>query len=899
MVVTALGIKRQEKALSYNVQQVSSELLTQVKDPNFINSLNGKVAGVNINASSVGVGGATRVVMRGPKSISGSNQALYVIDGVPVFNTNNGIVTGGRYGMAAGGEGISDINPDDIESLSVLSGPAAAALYGSSAAQGVIMITTKRGKQGILKVSLSNSTQYMTPFVSPRFQTRYINLPGETSTWSMTPGESPFGTYNPLDFFNTGTNISTTVSLTTGTEKNQTYFSAGATNSGGIVPHSRYDRYNFTFRNTTSFLQDKAKLDFSLNYIQQSSNNISGGQGEYMNPILPVYLWPRGENFETVRAYRIWSPARNIYEQNWSDNSMNMQNPYWIAYEMNRESLRKRFMINAQFSYDFTDWLKGSIRVREDQVNVLNEDKRAATTLDLFTKSPYGYYAYDKALEAARYLEGMLTANKVWEDWSINGILGTSSSRESFDDRGFGGGLKAPSNIFTPNAIDYTKGIEQNRPIYGGWKHVTNSLFGSAEVGYKSAYYLTLTGRNDWDSSLAGTRHESFFYPSVGGSVLLSEVLPLPSAFSFLKLRGSWASVGSPIPRNLSTPAQYSYNPKTGGYTTQGYLLPEEFFPERTNSIEGGLTVKLFKGLIDLDMSVYKSNTTNQTFKRNISGSGGFNTKYIQMGDVQNIGVELSLGVDKSWKDFSLSSIFTYSANRNKIVELLEDPKEEIYADGLDGLSLIMRKGGTMGDMYVRQDLARDHEGFIVINEKNNVVKKELAEPRYVGSVLPKANLGWRNDLAWKGVSLGFMLSARLGGIVASQTQALLDQYGVSETSAQARDNGGIQINDIKVDPRSYYSVVGGTSPIWSEYIYDGTNVRLQEAYVGYHHKINLLGKEMRMGLRLVGRNLLMIYNKAPFDPELTASTGTFYQGIDYFMQPSMSSYGFNINLEF
>ena len=297
VVVTALGIKRATKALSYNVQEVKGDELTTVKDANFMNSLAGKVAGVNINASSSGVGGATRVVMRGTKSISSDNNALYVIDGVPIFNINKGDISG-QYSVQPRGEGISDINPEDIESMSVLSGPAAAALYGSNAASGVILITTKKGKEGTAKVTISNNSTFSSPFIMPEFQTSYINRAGSFASWGD-KAPSMFGSYDPKDFFNTGTNIQNNISLSVGSDKNQTYLSVGTTNATGIIQNSKYDRYNFTVRNTTSFLKDKMTLDVGFSYIVQEDRNLMA-QGEYFNPLPAVYLFPRGENFESV-----------------------------------------------------------------------------------------------------------------------------------------------------------------------------------------------------------------------------------------------------------------------------------------------------------------------------------------------------------------------------------------------------------------------------------------------------------------------------------------------------------------------------------------------------------------------------------------------------------------------
>lgn len=901
LVVTALGIKRSEKALSYNVQQVSSDDITTIKDANFMNALAGKVAGVNINASSAGIGGATRVVMRGPKSINQSNQALYVIDGVPMFNVNKGEVDAtGRFGMIQGGEGISDINPDDIESMSVLSGPAAAALYGSNAAQGVIMITTKQGSEGKTRVTISNNSSFMSPFVMPEFQTRYMNRPNETMSWATTESKSAFGDYDPEKFFNTGANIQNTISLTTGTDKNQTYLSVGTTNANGIIPNSKYNRYNFTIRNTTTFLKDRATLDFGFNYIIHNDHNLTG-QGEYMNPLLPLYLFPRGENFEAARMYRTWDPGRGIYVQNWTGPSdMHMQNPYWIANEINRESSRKRYMANASLKYEITDWLDVVGRVRIDDAAINYEDKRSATTDELFTRSKYGYYGYHKTDERALYADALLNVDKRISDFTINANIGVSLAQEELDQRGQQGGLKAPANVFMPYAIDYSHATSENKPVFTKWKHRTNSLFASAEMGYKNAYYLTLTGRNDWDSSLAGTKHLSFFYPSVGFSTVLDEALELPSWISFLKVRGSWASVGSAIPRNLSSPYRYTYNPATQSYISESYLMPDEFYPERTYSWEAGITGRFFDGVLNIDATLYKSNTVKQTFLRPISASGGYSSQYIQMGDVQNKGIELSVGLDKTFgRHFNWQSFVTYSANINKIKKLLEDPEERIYKGGFNQIEIILQEGGSMGDLYTSVDLERDHEGNIYIDENDMVVKKTLSDPKFVGSVLPKGNLAWRNDFRYRDISLGFMISARLGGINVSTTQAIMDQYGVSERTAIDRDNGGIDVNLGKIDTQKYYQVVGGANAVWSEYIYDATNVRLQEVYIGYDLPSKWFDNKANVNLMLTGRNLLMLYNKSPFDPEITASTGTYYQGFDYFMQPSLRSFGFAVKVSF
>ena len=391
VVVTALGIKRAEKALSYNVQQVDADAVIANKDVNFINSLNGKVAGVNINASSAGMGGASKVVMRGTKSISQSSNALYVIDGVPMFT--KAMDGGTEFASQGTTDPIADINPEDIESMSVLNGAAAAALYGSDAANGAIVVTTKRGKAGYTSVTVSSNTEVMSPFVLPEFQNRYGTGDLNSSegsivrSWGNRLNSSNYMGYSPRDdYFQTGVTGTESVSLSTGTEKNQTYFSAAAVNSRGVIPNNGYDRYNFTFRNTTSFLGDKLKLDVGASYVMQKDRNMTN-QGTYNNPLVGAYVYPRGNDWADIEMYERYDPARRLYTQYWpvGDAGMTMQNPYWINYRNLRENNKDRYMLNAALSYDVLDWLNVSGRIRVDNSSNDYTEKFYAST---FTASP-------------------------------------------------------------------------------------------------------------------------------------------------------------------------------------------------------------------------------------------------------------------------------------------------------------------------------------------------------------------------------------------------------------------------------------------------------------------------------------------------------------------------------
>ena len=928
VVVTALGIKRSEKALSYNVQQVNSEDIVANKDVNFINSLSGKVAGVTINSSSGGVGSASRVVMRGQKSISQTSNALYVIDGVPMFTTARD--GGTEFASQGTTDPIADINPEDIESMSVLNGAAAAALYGSDAANGAIVVTTKRGKAGYTSVTVSSNTEVMSPFVLPEFQNRYGTGDLNSSegsivrSWGNRLNSSNYMGYSPRDdYFQTGVTGTESVSLSTGTEKNQTYFSAAAVNSRGVIPNNGYDRYNFTFRNTTSFLGDKLKLDVGASYVMQKDRNMTN-QGTYNNPLVGAYVYPRGNDWADIEMYERYDPARRLYTQYWpvGDAGMTMQNPYWINYRNLRENNKDRYMLNAALSYDVLDWLNVSGRLRIDNSNNDYTEKFYASTFTQLTEgSKNGLYGITKTKDKQVYGDVLVNINKTFgEDWSLQANAGASISDMRYDAMKVRGPIpdgeitdEKPllANVFSVQNLSNTS---KTKRLQEGWREQTQSIFASVEIGFKNTYFLTLTGRNDWPSQLAGEHSvkSSFFYPSVGASVVLSQLIPeMPKNLSYVKLRASYASVGVAFERYLANP-RYSWNESGLNWSTQTRFPIYNLKPERTKSFEVGLTMRFLRHF-NLDFTYYNTKTQDQTFEPNISTGSGSSKLTIQSGNVRNRGFEVALGYSNTWGKFSWDSNYTLSANKNKILSLADDvvnPEtgEHFSVDQLDmgGLAdarFILREGGTLGDFYSRIDLKRDSNGAVYINEKGEIASESITDVNsYIklGSVLPDANMAWRNDFRWRNFNFGFMVSARLGGVVFSRTQAMLDYYGVSEVSAAARDAGGVMINggDL-VDANKWYTAIGSGNSVPQYYTYSATNVRLQEASIGYTIPKKKLGDICEITLSLVGRNLWMIYNKAPFDPETVATVNSYYQGIDYFISPSTRNIGFNLRLKF
>ena len=915
VVVTALGIKRQEKALSYNVQQVAASDITLVKDANFMNSLSGKVAGVTINASSSGVGGATKVVLRGNKSISQSSNALYVIDGIPMYNFGGG--GGTEFDSRGATEAIADINPEDIESISVLTGAAAAALYGSEAANGAVMITTKKGEAGALKVTLTSNTEFLNPFVLPEFQNRYgTGLNGVRSgsniySWGERLAPSARYGYTPNDFFETGHVYTNAFTLSGGTDRNQTYFSAAAVNSDGIIPNNEYDRYNFTFRNTSFFLKDKLRLDASASYIYQQDQNMTN-QGVYSNPLVSAYLFPRGENFDLYRRFERYNEGTKLMEQFWSADmeggDLRMQNPYWIAYRNLRNTDKKRYMLSLSASYDILPWLNVTGRVRIDNMNSLYTQKLYASSNTTITDGGRnGHYTEARTYDSQTYADVMANINKTFgDDWSLQANLGASINNVKSDELSYRGPIQENGlpNVFNVFDLDDTK----KRAEKTGWHDQTQSLFASVEVGWKQMLYLTVTGRNDWASQIAGSSSSSFFYPSVGLSWVPTSLWDLGGALSYLKLRGSIASVGMPFPRYLTVPT-YEYDATNRVWKDKTHYPIGDLKPERTTTYEVGIDARLWRHL-SLSASWYQADTKNQTFDPSLPPSSSYTTIYLQTGHVRNTGVELSVGYDNRWGSFRWATNFTYAWNRNEIIELAANAVnpvtgeplnlEKLDIKGLGKAKYILKEGGTLGDLYTTSDLRFNDNGYVEVDKSGNLLLTDEGDDIYLGSVFPDHNLAWRNDFSWKGVNLGLLFTARIGGICYSATQANLDLYGVSEASAAARDAGGVLINGREmVDAQKWYQAIGSQSGLPQYYTYSATNFRLQELSLGYTLPAKWFRDRMRMTVSFVGRNLWMIYCKAPFDPEAVASTGLNYQGIDYFMMPSLRSLGFSVKFQF
>ncbi len=904
VVVTALGIKRESKTLSYGVQTFKSSDVNAVKDPSLVNTLSGKVAGAQITRSSSGVGGSTKVVLRGNKSISGDNNALFVIDGIPMPRLQSTQITS-AFGGQDRGDGIENLNSEDIESMTILPGSAAAALYGNQGSNGVVLITTKKGIAGKTTINFSTNTTFENAFKLPEMQNTYGQLDpagNSNDSWSNTKLATP-SSFNPKDFYNTGKTFINSLSVQTGTKTNQTYFSFESTNSTGIVPNNKLDKYNFTVRNSSQFLNDKLTLDVSANYITQNVDN-RPNQGFYFNPIVPLYIFPRGANFDQYKNFEIYDPVRNLMSQNWSPNyvvgDIATQNPYWIVNRNNNQDRLSRLLGTVSAKYVFTDWFNIQGRVKVDRSNETYEAENYATSNTTIV-GPNGGYTYNPTGVTQTYADFIANFNKKFSNFSVTANLGASIQNNQTQGLNYSGYLGNFANVFTVANIDNTRFFPTQ---YADRKQI-QSLFGTATLGYKDYLFLDVTARNDWDSSLAFTPKDNYFYPSVGLTAVLSQIFKMPDFVSFAKLRGNITSVG-----NGASAIPYATNPGytiTNGTTTAITAQPfTTLKPENTHSYEIGTDWRFFNDKLSLTVNAYESFTKDQIFSITPSASTTYSLFYVNGGNVRNQGIEATLSYELKAGDFSWIPGVNFSLNRNKILTVLDsyvDPSTGVASSlpyvtlSTDFYSLRAQKGGSYGDIY-SQTLQKDASGNYVVDANGLPIRS--TEYSKIGNYNPSFLAGFQNQFRYKNFNLSFLIDGHFGGQVVSLTNSVLDQYGVSAATAKARDNGGVDVNGKKVDAKAFYDNIDGRNGLASQYIYSATNIRLRELSFGYTIPGKYFNDKIKnIGVSLLARNLFFLKNNAPFDPDAALSTGNGFQGVDIFNLPTIRSYGFKISAQF
>lgn len=908
VVVTALGISREKKGLTYALDEIKGTDLTTFKDANVVNSLQGRSAGLFIGRSGSGIGGSTRVVLRGNKSTT-ENSPLYVIDGIPMNNTNGG-QQGGLFGGGVDvGDAISNINPEDIESMSVLKGASAAALYGSGAVNGVILVTTKQGKSGKPKISLSSSYVSESPFSLPDMQYSYgQTVKGEVFSWG------PKGTFNDhvTGFFQNGSNFINSASISGGSENMQSYFSYSNTKAEGIIPNNTLGRHNFNFNQTASFFDKRLTVRANVNFINQNVDNRPAG-GLYFNPLTGLYLLPRGLDFDKyTNEFEVFNKDRNFNLQNWHADSDIQQNPYWIVNRNLNNNVRNRVISGLTTSYVFNDWLNIQLRGNIDKAYDNFEQKIYAGTQGTLSH-PNGRYSVNKGTSSLLYGDVLLNVKRDFsEKLNFTATLGAAHNRnEAYNlviDSGTGGGL-IYANEFSVQNIQ--KPSDPNASYFEALTRVkTNSVFASAQFGYDNFLYFDVTGRNDWSSSLPNT---SFFYPSFGLSSIISEKMNL-GPINFAKIRASYAIVGSGVPAFIINPAADRAQIRGGTISQVAFdIFPgSELQPEKSKSMEFGVDLRGLGNKLSVDLTYYKNNTTNQ-FIRIGAQSGAPVAQYlVNAGNIQNSGIEGLIGyqvINNSDLKWNISLNFT--KNTNKVIDVhptldKTDAPLFINEEGVNSYRMVIKKGGEFGDIYgVLFD--RDSQGRIKLDDKGVPIKKDGYH--YLGNSNPNFMAGLSNEFSFKGVDLRFLIDGRFGGKVMSLTQSTLDLFGVSKITADARDAGGVDINAVsvdgkavtKIDAQTYYSAVSGRNGITEAYMYDATNIRLREVSIGYKLPKSLVnGNGVLKGAKVsfIARNLFFISKNAPFDPDLTFSTGVGLQGVDVFSLPTTRSLGVSLTAD-
>jgi len=900
VVVTALGIKRKEKTLTYSQQTVGGDDITKTKDINFVNAIAGKAAGVEVRQSSSGPGGSTKIQIRGHKSASGDSSPLFVIDGVPMTNNRGGQPSG--WDGVDGGDGLSAINPDDIESMSVLKGANAAILYGSEGANGVVIITTKSGKAGKTVVKVNSSISVRNIISAPELQFDYGTENGAKENWSYTKGNYDDGFVD--DWFQTGVDFINSVSVSGGNEKTQAYFSYSNTSSTGITPKNDYLKNNFAFKQSTKLFNDKIKITSNVIFSNENTSNRNRA-GYYNNPLTGLYWFPRERDInEYKNNYSTFDANRNVDVMNWFVSDHHQSNPYWLLNKETQEDRFRRAIANLTTAWDINEHFNFQVRMNYDFAKKRYDERRQAGG-NTTTVAKNGRWIYSDYVDSKAYMDGILSYNNTFGDFNLTALAGATYQRTKYNDGvAINSGMQ-DNGLFFANEFNFqnTGPTTQIRSTLSN-NVEKQSLFGNVEIGWKEMIFVDIAGRNDWASTLALTGNDSYFYPSFGISTIFSEMFDLPEDISFLKARFSVATIGNEVPWNRINPANSVNN--TGTVITNTVKPFLDAKPELISTREFGLDLRMFNNRLGIDFTSYKITSKDQ-FLRFPLESQLYTSEYINAGEIENKGVEISLtGKPIVNEDFSWSTILNYTKNKNKIIELSPNALDAGLG-GTEGFAAPLIEGGSFGDIW-GFEFQRDDQGRILLDPATGG-PLPTADRALLGNAEPDFALGWSNTLNYKAWSMNVQINGKFGGIVASQTESLLDGNGVSKRSGDARDRGFVKINGslngaavTEIDPLTYYSEgpgTGGRNGISEAYVWSRTNVRLAQLSLSYNFNVDKLDWLKGASLSFIGNNLFFFYKDAPFDPEITNSTGRSQPGIENYNLPSTRTTGLNLNLTF
>ncbi|HOA37425.1 MAG TPA: SusC/RagA family TonB-linked outer membrane protein, partial [Flavihumibacter sp.] len=928
VVVTALGITRQSKTLVYAAQTVKPAQLTEVRDANnVLNSFQGKVANATITQGSGGPGSGARIVLRGNRSLQGSNNALIVVDGVPITNNTNG-AAGSDFGSVQGSDGASNINPDDIESVTVLRGASAAALYGSAAGNGVIVITTKKGGRDRVSVNVNSGVALEQANALPKVQNSYGQ--GNGGELAVSTGESwgakmtgqsytdAWGNQasysaqpnNIKDFFRTGTSFNNSIGVSGGNDKMQTYLSYTNNSIQGIIPRNNLLRHTINLR-VTNQISKRFSTDGKITYIAQQVSN-RPRTGEENAPTIDIYQISRNiptasaKNYETTNNLGIPTPTT------WpSTLSSIYQSPYWMVNRTSIMENRDRIMGFLSAKFKITDWLAISGRANMDKI--IDQGSAAYSAGTVLWSTNTGSFYTNNIRTTQKWLDVMLEGNnKITDNLKVDYRVGAI-----YQDNLYLGSDQSAKNLNITNkfSINYASEVGATATTS---QTQTQSVFGQLNFSFKDAIFVDASIRNDWSSTLPSPY--GFIYPSVGASAILSDLMTMPKAISFLKLNASYAQVGNGGRAQIRN-ATYGYSAGAGnGFLSRSSTLPlPGLKPEIVTSLEFGVEARFIDNRIGFTATYYKSNSKNQLLLLSLPVATGYSNQYVNAGNIENRGFEFVLnGTPVRNRDFSWDVTFNLGINRNKIKALL-DEVPVFYLGGGYGRSAtpIAQVGGSYGDMvsYLWETNAK---GQRVV--KADGTPAITAERGLLGNFNPRATLGLSNSFTFKQFFARVLIDGRSGGVMISGTEMNLAFSGIPEITEKYREGGlvlgGVDANGSPVTTaitsQQFWQTASGKRYGNGEFFaYDATNFRLRELTLGYSIPVkeNFVVKAAKISI--VGRNLFWLYKgsskldipgigkrKMWFDPDMSLGNGNF-QGVEYGTLPSTRTLGLNLQLTF
>lgn len=927
VVVTAMGIKREKKTLGYSFQEVKSEQLTDAKETNVANALVGKVSGLQVIKGSAGPASSTKITLRGNNSLTGDNQPLIIVDGVPMNNflggmKGNGDKNNDMWNPATDmGGGLGDINPDDIESMSVLKGGAASALYGSRAGNGAIVITTKSGKaQKGAGITYSSTLGIETIFMTPKLQNSFgqgkdgVYNPISTTSW----GDKATKVYDNIGaYFNTGVNHTQNLAFQQQLGETNIYSSATYLNDQSKIPGSSLERINLMTKVTSSFGPDKRwTTDVKVQYMNMNAKNrpISGQNNS--NVYSTLFTMPRSMNILDFK-----NPLNSVGDMAWYGTSENKtMNPYWLEkYRLNND-IRDRFIMNGNIKYKFNDWLNAEARFGRDQYTTNYENKTYGGS-PLITGGSYG-------VGKNTFFENNFTLAVNARKDNLVGKWGGSASLfgQIMKTRSTGidastGELQVPNLFYINNSKSFPT-IEQSL-----LQKQINSLYATAEINYDNYLFFNVTGRNDWSSAL-GLDNRSFFYPSISGSWVISDMVSknggsLPSWLTFAKLRGSYAEVGNDLP-SFQLYNVFNIGKDPNGNTTAGMgntKFSPDILSELIKTIEFGFDTRLFNGRLGLDFAWYKTNATNQLIDLPMNPFSGYEYEKINAGNIQNSGFEIVLDgrILTKKEGLTWNSSLNFSRNRNKIISLADGV--DMYPLGsYDNVSIRALEGGLYGDIYGTkylrvEDPNSEFNGQLILNGSG--LPQAASGLHKLGNQAPKALVGWSNNFAYKNFGLSFQVDGRFGGEFFSGTNLNLQANGNAAVTAPNGErnpfvvdgviasNGSYTKNTVQTTQQLYWTQVTSTSGnygITEQNVYDATNIRLRNVTLSYNFPKSILGNSIvqRAKVSLTANNVWMIKSYANgIDPESVFAINSNATGFENFSTPTSRSFFLNVTLGF